>query len=90
MSKPRKTGAPANKIDVTPEIRAAALEALAQRLYETLEICDPESNDNGNYFKWADLTEHQKEIYRHCINRICQETELISAMVNARSVPAAT
>lgn len=59
-----------------------AVDALARRLYETMDKIDPVPNS-----EWPDLDEENRDFYRACIRDLLAERSMIQA---ALGVPVTT
>jgi hypothetical protein len=66
-----------------PETQEEALEFLARRLDETMERLDP-SNDHS---EWEQLSEHQREFYRACVNAVFQERRIARIALGHEGAP---
>jgi hypothetical protein len=66
-----------------PETQEEALEFLARRLDQTMEFLDP-SNDHS---EWEQLSEHQREFYRACVNSIFQERRVARIALGHENAP---
>lgn len=51
----------------------ASIERLAIRLHDRMEHLDPTLNGS----KWGDLSDHEREFYRLCIEDLLMDEELI-------------
>jgi hypothetical protein len=66
-----------------PETQEEALEFLARRLHWKMEHLDPTDGPE----EWEQLSEHQREFYRACVNAVFQERRIARIALGHEGAP---